>query len=57
MPRHIVRTNPSNRGIRYIPRTNPSSAMISADQLRPGDVIDMEDLGREHVIQGPYRDG
>lgn len=31
--------------------------MISADQLRPGDVIDMEDLGREHVIQGPYRDG
>lgn len=31
--------------------------MISADQLRPGDVIEMEDLGREHVIQGPYRDG
>src|SRR5882724_12127052 len=56
MPRHIVRTNPST-GKRYVPRTNPSSMMISADQLRPGDVIEMEDLGREHVIQGPYRDG
>lgn len=31
--------------------------MISADQLRPGDVIDMDDLGREHVIQGPFRSG
>lgn len=56
MPRHIVRTNPSTGRRRYVPRTNPS-VMISADQLRPGDVIDMEDLGREHVIQGPYRDG
>lgn len=56
MPRHIVRTNPSTGIRRYVPRTNPS-VMISADQLRPGDVIDMEDLGREHVIQGPYRDG
>lgn len=56
MPRHIVRTNPSTGRRKFVPRTNPS-VMISADQLLPGDVIDMEDLGREHVIQGPFRSG
>lgn len=30
-------------------------ATISAEDLRAGDVIELEDLGREHVVQGPYR--
>ena len=41
-------------------RRNPSSLTgrnISASYLKPGDTIDMEDLGRVHVIQGPYRSG
>jgi hypothetical protein len=40
---------------------NPSSSLvgrnISASYLRPGDTIQMEDLGRVHVINGPYRSG
>lgn len=48
--------NPSRRRS----RRNPSSLAgrrISASYLKPGDTIDMEDLGRVHVIQGPYRSG
>jgi hypothetical protein len=42
---------------RYVIRTNPSNVYIRATDLHPGDVIEMEDLGREHVIEGPFRSG
>jgi hypothetical protein len=34
-----------------------SSRTIRAIDLHAGDTIEMEDLGRQHVIQGPYRSG
>ncbi len=47
----VVRANPSR-----VVRVNPSQAIYAMD-LRPGDTIQMEDIGRTHVIQGPYRSG
>jgi len=41
-------------------RRNPSSSvgsLVSASHLRPGDTIELEDLGRTHVIRGPFRSG
>lgn len=63
---HVVRVNPSGGGSRRrvhhairvnpVPEVpNPMTGSISAQQLRPGDVIVMEDLGRLHVIEGPFR--
>ena len=41
-------------------RRNPSSSvgsLVSASSLHPGDTIQMEDLGRTHIIRGPFRSG
>jgi len=41
--------------IRVNPTTVRRNPIILAADLQPGDTIELEDLGREHVIQGPYR--
>jgi len=41
--------------IRSAARKNPGT--VSPYQLRAGDTIELPDLGRMHVIQGPYRSG
>lgn len=38
-----------------VPRSNPSGRTVHATELRPGDTILHAKLGREHVIEGPFR--
>jgi hypothetical protein len=38
-------------------RANPAGQVVTPYDLRPGDTIMLEDLGRMHVIEGPFRSG